>query len=137
MKKIILLLCVVCLLTLMSCKQDTTKHSLTSSGNLQSQITSGVTKNESDNEIVSGTQLEEDIFEYDNSKQDDKKEDSSTQEESSKDNTSSVGSETTQNGQENQSSEDVTFSDQEETETESDDITVEDGIVKLPVDKFD
>lgn len=120
----------------MSCKQDTTKQSLTSSGNLQSQITSGVTKNESDKESVSGTQLEEDLFEYEESKQDDKKEDSSTQEESSKDNTSSVGSETTQNTQENQSSEDVTSSDQEESETESDDITVEDGIVKLPVDKF-
>ena len=149
-KKITLLLCMVILLTLVACKQDPTLDNTDDTASTLSEVTDINQENTS-----LGIELEEDVFDDTNdakapiqSNQSDttssKKEEKVTQDtnsnknDNSDDSTSSnktedSSSETTQDNE----TEESTSSNQTPTDTSSNEVSIEDGIIKLPVDKFD
>lgn len=132
-KRFILVLCAVMLLLLIACKQDATPSGEESSTATQS---SEITDTGSQN-TTSGIELEEDVFD-DSDIQSNPSKNSSTGNASdgnSSDKTVSDKNESTGN-----TSGDTSLDENPDTEdsnSSQEGVAVEDGVIKLPIDKFD
>ncbi|MBE6809559.1 MAG: hypothetical protein E7521_00690 [Ruminococcaceae bacterium] len=125
-KKLTLLLCMVFLLALVACKQDTQTHQNDSSTVTSSEHT------------ISGIELEEDVFD-----------DSATQGNQSSNNNSTGATQSSTTSSDTNVSKDESADnspsdtastgdpDTEDSNSSKDGVTVEDGVIKLPIDKFD
>ena len=125
-KKLALLLCAVALLLLVACKQDATAPN-----DEKSTVTSS-------DHTISGIELEEDVFD-DSAKQGNQ---SSNNNSTGATQSSTLSSDTNVSKDEsvdNSPSDTASTGDPdtEDSNSSKDGVTVEDGVIKLPIDKFD
>lgn len=133
-KKTALLLCTITLLLLVSCKQDAQKPQ----GDSSTVTSSDHTTDSGSQNTTSGIELEEDVFD-----------DSATQgnQSSGNNSTSDTQSSTTSSDKDvskNESTDGVSSDtsssqdpDTEDSNSSQNGVTIEDGVIKLPIDKFD
>ena len=139
LKFLILSLCLIFVFCLTACKQDTTnpKHDSSTATSLDKAI------DNSSQDIISGIELEEDIF--DNSTTQGGSSPSDTSSNNASSNISSNGTvsdknESTDNISGDNTSNDTSSEqnpDTEDSNSSQEGVVVEDGVIKLPIDKFD